>query len=155
MQYLPSMGFTEPAFPEEHDPSPVSGTIGGAATTKVGASTSLVGKNSAGELFLTMVPEPAVKLYLALVGVGIRVDSISNVIIRNLKISNVLVTYGDSIGVISSNRVRIDQVEVFSDRDHDKDYYDGLIDITSGLYGVSVTNSYIHDYYKTPRWRLG
>ncbi|KAG8705944.1 hypothetical protein FRC09_002659 [Ceratobasidium sp. 395] len=110
----------------------VSGTISGAATIKVGANTSLIGKKRA-----------------ALAGVGIRVDSVSNVIIRNLKISKVLATYGDAIGVVSSNRVWIDHVEVFSDRDHDKDYYDGLIDITSGSYGVSVTYSYIHDHYKT------
>ncbi|KAG8705924.1 14-3-3 protein [Ceratobasidium sp. 395] len=109
----------------------VSGTISGAATIKVGANT-LIGKKGA-----------------ALAGVGIRVDSVSNVIIRNLKISKVLATYGDAIGVASSNRVWIDHVEVFSDRDHDKDYYDGLIDITSGSYGVSVTYSYIHDHYKT------
>ncbi|KAG8738826.1 hypothetical protein FRC10_006437 [Ceratobasidium sp. 414] len=61
----------------------------------------------------------------------------------------VLAQYGDVIGVASSNRVWIDHVEVFSDRDHDKDYYDGLIDTTSGSYGVSVTYSYIHDHYKT------
>jgi pectate lyase len=45
--------------------------------------------------------------------------------------------------------VWIDHVEVFSDRDHDKDYYDGLIDITSGSYAVSVTYSYLHDHFKT------
>ncbi|KAG8738827.1 hypothetical protein FRC10_006438 [Ceratobasidium sp. 414] len=110
----------------------VSGTISGAATIKAGANTSLVGKKDA-----------------TLADVGIRVDTVSNVIIRNLKISKVLATYGDAIKVASSNRVWIDHVEVSSDRDHDKDYYDGLIDITSGSYGVSVTNSYIHDHYKT------
>ncbi|KAG9101852.1 hypothetical protein FRC06_002555 [Ceratobasidium sp. 370] len=110
----------------------VSGTITGAETFKVGSNTSIIGKSGA-----------------ALVGVGISVNTVSNVIIRNLKISKVLAQYGDVIGVASSNRVWIDHVEVFSDRDHDKDYYDGLIDITSGSYGVSVTYSYIHDHYKT------
>ncbi|KAG8688816.1 hypothetical protein FRC11_004721 [Ceratobasidium sp. 423] len=49
----------------------------------------------------------------------------------------------------ASNRVRIDHVEVSSDRDHDKDYYDGLIDVTKASYGVSITYSYLHDHYKT------
>ncbi|KAG9119006.1 hypothetical protein FRC07_006190, partial [Ceratobasidium sp. 392] len=110
----------------------ISGTITGAETFKVGSNTSIIGKSGA-----------------ALVGVGISVNSVSNVIIRNLKISKVLATYGDVIGVASSNRVWIDHVEVFSDRDHDKDYYDGLIDVTSGSYGISVTYSYLHDHYKT------
>ncbi|KAG8768882.1 hypothetical protein FRC12_005298 [Ceratobasidium sp. 428] len=110
----------------------VSGTITGAEHINVGSNTSILGKSGA-----------------ALVGVGLSLNTVSNVIVRNLKISKVLATYGDVIGVASSNRVWIDHVEVFSDRDHDKDYYDGLIDITSGSYGVSVTYSYIHDHYKT------
>jgi pectate lyase len=61
----------------------------------------------------------------------------------------VLATYGDAIAVASSNRVWIDHVEVFSDRDHDKDYYDGLIDVTAGSYAVSITYSYLHDHFKT------
>ncbi|CEL63932.1 putative pectate lyase A OS=Neosartorya fumigata (strain CEA10 / CBS 144,89 / FGSC A1163) GN=plyA PE=3 SV=1 [Rhizoctonia solani AG-1 IB] len=103
----------------------------------------------------------------ALEGVGISIGAVSNVILRNVKvwippfydhtlsyyafgkISKVLAQHGDAIGVAASNRVWIDHVEVFADRDHDKDYYDGLIDITKGSYGVSVTYSYLHDTFKS------
>ncbi|KAG8735945.1 hypothetical protein FRC10_009962 [Ceratobasidium sp. 414] len=109
----------------------VSGTITGNEAVKVPANTSVIGKSGA-----------------ALAGVGLRVIDVSNVIIRNLKISKVLADAGDAIGVQSANRVWIDSVDLSSDRDHDKDYYDGLLDITHGCYAVSVTNSYLHDHWK-------
>ncbi|CAE6496876.1 unnamed protein product [Rhizoctonia solani] len=110
----------------------ISGTIQGAETVKVGSNTSIIGKSGA-----------------ALEGVGISIGAVSNVILRNVKISKVLAEYGDAIGVAASNRVWIDHVEVSSDRDHDKDYYDGLIDVTKASHGVSITYSYLHDHYKT------
>ncbi|KAG9092928.1 hypothetical protein FRC06_011735 [Ceratobasidium sp. 370] len=109
----------------------VSGTITGNEAVKVPANTSVIGKSGA-----------------TLSGVGLRVIDVSNVIIRNLKISKVLAEAGDAIGVQSANRVWIDSVDLSSDRDHDKDYYDGLLDITHGCYAVSVTNSYLHDHWK-------
>ncbi|KDN41220.1 hypothetical protein RSAG8_07634, partial [Rhizoctonia solani AG-8 WAC10335] len=60
----------------------------------------------------------------------------------------VLAAAGDHIGVQAANRVWIDSVELWSDRDHDKDYYDGLLDLTHGVYAASVTNSYLHDHWK-------
>ncbi|KAG8700615.1 hypothetical protein FRC11_012798 [Ceratobasidium sp. 423] len=99
----------------------ISGTIRGAETVKVGSNTSIIGN----------------------------IGAVSNVILRNVKISKVLAEYGDAIGVAASNRVWIDHVEVSSDRDHDKDYYDGLIDVTKASYGISITYSYLHDHYKT------
>ncbi|CAE6484723.1 unnamed protein product [Rhizoctonia solani] len=109
----------------------VSGTITGNEVVKVGANTSILGKSGA-----------------TLNGVGLRVIDVSNVIIRNLKINKVLADAGDAIGVQASNRVWIDSVELWSDRDHDKDYYDGLLDLTHGVYAASVTNSYLHDHWK-------
>jgi len=47
-----------------------------------------------------------------------------------------------------SSNVWIDHVDVSSNRDHDKDYYDGLIDITHASDYVTVSNSYIHDHWK-------
>lgn len=38
--------------------------------------------------------------------------------------------------------------EFFSDLDHDKDYYDGLIDITHASEWVTVSNTYLHDHWK-------
>ncbi|KAF8602569.1 pectate lyase B [Ceratobasidium sp. AG-I] len=109
----------------------VSGTIVGNEVVKVSSNTTIVGKSGA-----------------ALTGVGLSVFNASNVIIRNLKISKVLAETGDAIGIQSSNRVWVDHVDLSSDRDHDKDYYDGLLDITHGSYAISVTNSYLHDQWK-------
>lgn len=39
-------------------------------------------------------------------------------------------------------------MDVSSDRDHDKDYYDGLIDLTHAADYITVSNSYIHDHWK-------
>lgn len=40
-------------------------------------------------------------------------------------------------------------MELWSDRDHDKDYYDGLLDITHGCFGVTVSYSILHDHWKS------
>ncbi|CUA75264.1 putative pectate lyase A [Rhizoctonia solani] len=60
----------------------VSGTISGNTVVKVGSNTSILGKSGA-----------------SLVGVGLRVNKKSNVIIRNLKISKVLASAGDAVGI--------------------------------------------------------
>ncbi|KAG9090401.1 hypothetical protein FS749_000547 [Ceratobasidium sp. UAMH 11750] len=109
----------------------ISGTITGNEVVKVLPNTTVLGKSGA-----------------TLTGVGLRVIDSSNVIIRNLKINKVLADAGDALAVQAANRVWIDSVELWSDRDHDKDYYDGLLDITHGCYAVSVTNSYLHDHWK-------
>jgi len=109
----------------------ISGTITGAAVVKVGSNTSVIGK--AGSL---------------LAGIGLRVLDESNVIIRNVKVQKVLATYGDAIAVQASYNVWIDHVDVSSDLDHDKDYYDGLIDLTHGIYGVTVSWSKLSTHWK-------
>ncbi|KAF9483316.1 pectate lyase B [Pholiota conissans] len=109
----------------------ISGTITGNAVVKVGSNTSVIGKSGS-----------------ALVGVGLRVLDSSNVIIRNVKISKVLASAGDAIGIQSSHQVWVDHVDLSSDRDHDKDYYDGLLDITHGCTGVTVTNSKLYNHWK-------
>ncbi|QRV92010.1 pectate lyase [Ceratobasidium sp. AG-Ba] len=109
----------------------VSGTISGNTVVKVGSNKSVVGKSGA-----------------SLVGVGLRVNKKSNVIIRNLKISKVLASAGDAIGIQESSRVWVDHVDLSSDQTHDKDFYDGLLDVTHGSTFVSVTNSILHDHWK-------
>ncbi|QRV96314.1 pectate lyase [Ceratobasidium sp. AG-Ba] len=109
----------------------ISGTITGNEVAKVGANTSVLGKSGT-----------------TLTGVGIRVIDVSNVIIRNLKINKVLADAGDALVVQAPNRVWIDHVELWSDRDHNKHYYDGLLDLTHGVYAITVTNSYLHDHWK-------
>ncbi|KAK0102750.1 hypothetical protein ONS95_006347 [Cadophora gregata] len=111
----------------------VSGTISQSASqVKVGSNTSIIGKNSGAKL----------------IGFGLIVKSKKNVIIRNLTIQKVLADNGDAIGVQLSTNVWIDHCDVSSDRDHDKDYYDGLIDLTHAADYVTVSNSYIHDHWK-------
>lgn len=71
-----------------------------------------------------------------------------NVIIRNLKFSKVLAENGDAIGVQYSTNVWLDHLDVSSDRDHDKDYYDGLIDLTHAADYITVSNTFFHDHWK-------
>ncbi|GAM33908.1 hypothetical protein TCE0_013f01148 [Talaromyces pinophilus] len=111
----------------------VSGTITQTADQiRPGNNTSIIGKDSSAKL----------------VNFGILVKEASNVVIRNLGISKVLAANGDAIGVQYSNNVWIDHVDVSSDRDHDKDYYDGLLDLTHAADFITVSNSYIHDHWK-------
>jgi pectate lyase len=109
----------------------ISGTITGNAVVEIGANTSVVGKSGA-----------------TLNGVGLRVLNVNNVIIRNVKISKVLASAGDAIGIQAAHQVWVDHVDLSSDRDHDKDYYDGLLDITHGCTGVTVTNSKLYTHWK-------
>ena len=44
----------------------------------------------------------------------------SNVIIRNVKVSKVLASAGDAIGIQSASQVWLDHLDLSSDRDHDK-----------------------------------
>ncbi|KAG9076209.1 hypothetical protein FRC06_009638 [Ceratobasidium sp. 370] len=114
----------------------ISGSWTGNEVVTIPSDTTILGKSGA-----------------TLNGIGLRVLDVSNVIIHNLKarfstINKVLADAGDALGIQASNRVWIDSVELWSDRDHDKDYYDGLLDITHGCYDVIVTNSYLHDHWK-------
>ncbi|PAV17807.1 polysaccharide lyase family 1 [Pyrrhoderma noxium] len=103
----------------------VSGTITGddGDVVKVGSNTSVLGESGA-----------------TLVGVGLRVLKQSNVIIRNLKIQKVLAPT-DAIGIQASSQIIFTPIlNAF--------LYDGLLDITHGSTGITVSNSYLHDHYK-------
>jgi len=109
----------------------ISGTITGSAVVRVGSNTSVIGKSGS-----------------ALNGIGLRVLEESNVIIRNVKISKVLASVGDALGIQSAHQVWVDHADLSSDRDHDKDFYDGLLDITHGCTGVTVTNTKLYTHWK-------
>ncbi|KAJ6464478.1 pectate lyase [Mycena sanguinolenta] len=109
----------------------ISGTITGDSVVLIGSNTTVIGKTGS-----------------SLVGVGLRVLNESNVIIRNVKISKVLASVGDAIGVQASHQVWVDHADLSSDRDHDKDFYDGLLDITHGVTGITVTNSKLYTHWK-------
>jgi len=110
----------------------VSGVINHEAKTRIGSNKSIIGKNSQAHL----------------VGNGFFISKQNNIIIRNIKVSKVKAEYGDAIGMQQTSHVWIDHVDVSSDRDHGKDFYDGLIDITHASDYVTISNSHIHDHFK-------
>lgn len=78
-------------------------------------------------------------------GGGLDIRGVRNVIIRNLKLS---FSRDDLIKVKESENIWIDHNELWNDRNHDKDYYDGLVDITRGSSYVTVSWNYMHDHIK-------
>ncbi|KAK1233193.1 hypothetical protein PQX77_003660 [Marasmius sp. AFHP31] len=113
----------------------ISGTITGNTAVRVGSNTSVLGAKGS-----------------QLNGVGFGVAGVKNVIIRNVKVSKVLASAGDAIGVQSSSQIWIDHVDLSSDRDHDKTsgspVYDGLLDITHAVTGITVSNSKLSNHAK-------
>lgn len=111
----------------------VSGAISESAKqVDVGSNTSILGADSSAVLD----------------GFGLRLKEVENVIIRNLGVKKVTAENGDAIGTEYSSNIWIDHVDVSSDQDHDKDYYDGLLDFKRGSDYITVSNSYIHDHWK-------
>lgn len=85
-------------------------------------------------------------IILGLTGIGLTILGQTNVIVRNMKISKVLADYGDGITVQASSNVWIDSCDISADIDHDKDYYDGLIDVVHASEWVTISNTYLHDH---------
>ncbi|RAQ97777.1 hypothetical protein A4R35_19715 [Thermogemmatispora tikiterensis] len=113
----------------------VSGTITGDTDVDVGSNTSIIGVGSTASL----------------VGISLSIKDVSNVIIRNLSISFVRAdgnTSGDAIHIEHSQYIWVDHNNLFSDMDHGKDYYDGLIDITHAADYITVSWNRLHDHYK-------
>lgn len=85
-----------------------------------------------------------------LVGCGLSMRGVSNVIIRNMNISKVLASNGngDAIHIDNSTRLWIDHNDLSSDTSHGTDYYDGLLDITHAADYITVSWNKIHDHIK-------
>jgi pectate lyase len=111
----------------------LTASLTGSVIIKIGSNTSLYGAT------------PGITLN----GIGLRIINVSNVIVRNLKISKVLASTGDAIGIQAASKVWIDHCDLSSDMTHDKDYYDGLCDITHGSTYVTVSWTYLHDHWKS------
>ncbi|KAI0831618.1 polysaccharide lyase family 1 protein [Hypoxylon sp. FL0890] len=109
----------------------VSGAITGAAKVRVSANKTIYGEEGS-----------------SLTGVGFYIRRTSNVIVRNMKIAKVEAENGDAIGIDGSSNVWIDHCDLSSDLNHDKDYYDGLVDITHASEWITVSNTYFHDHWK-------
>lgn len=120
-------------YAESDDPYTiiVSGALSGATKIRLGSDKTIYGESGS-----------------SIEGVGLYVKDVSNVILRNLKLSSVLAENGDAIGIQAATNVWVDHCDLSSDLDHDKDYYDGLLDITHASEWVTVSNTYLHDHWK-------
>jgi pectate lyase len=85
-----------------------------------------------------------------LTGCGLNLKSVTNVVIRNLKISKVKASTGngDAIHIEKSTHLWIDHNDLSSDTTHGTDYYDGLLDITHAADYITVSWNYLHDHIK-------
>lgn len=80
-------------------------------------------------------------------GGGLRIKERTNVVVRNLNISKP-VAPADGITVQESTKVWIDHNSFSADRTHDKDHYDGLLDINHGSDSVTVSWNTFKEHFK-------
>ncbi|KAJ4289540.1 hypothetical protein N0V90_010869 [Kalmusia sp. IMI 367209] len=99
-------------------------------SVKIGSNKSVIGKDSS----------------VVLENLTLTVKNAKNVIIRNLAVQKVV--GGDAIAVQVSQNVWLDHLDLSSDRDHEKDYYDGLLDLTHAADFITVSNTKLHDHWK-------
>lgn len=109
----------------------VSGLIPLSGQVDVGSNTTVLGVGSSS----------------GFTGGGLRLKKVTNVVVRNLGISKP-VAPSDGITVQASTKVWIDHNSFSADRAHDKDYYDGLLDITHGSDAVTVSWNTFKDHFK-------
>lgn len=109
----------------------VSGLISLGGQVDIGSNTTVLGEGSSS----------------GFTGGGLRLKDASNVVIRNLDISKPLAP-SDGITVQNSTDVWIDHNSFSADRDHDKDHYDGLLDITHASDGVTVSWNTFKNHFK-------
>ncbi|WP_249714313.1 pectate lyase family protein [Rhizomonospora bruguierae] len=112
----------------------VNGNFTCSADVRVGANKTILGVGSGSGLN----------------GCGLNIRGVSNVIVRNLKISNVRAGNGngDAIHIDSATRLWLDHNDLSSDTTHGTDYYDGLLDITHGADYITVSWNKLHDHVK-------
>ncbi|KAH6868202.1 pectate lyase, partial [Alternaria rosae] len=97
---------------------------------KIGSNKSVIGKDSS----------------VVLTDFTLTVKAVKNVILRNFAMEKVV--GGDAIAIQKAQNVWVDHVDLSSDLDHDKDYYDGLLDVTHAADYVTISNSFMHDHWK-------
>ncbi|MQY14017.1 hypothetical protein SRB5_41780 [Streptomyces sp. RB5] len=83
-------------------------------------------------------------------GCGLGMKDVDNVVVRNMKISNVRAGNGngDAIHIDGATHLWLDHNDLSSDLSHDLDYYDGLLDMTHGADYITVSWNVLHDHYK-------
>jgi len=84
-------------------------------------------------------------------GIGIKIVRASNIVIRNLKISNVLIGDKDAISIEGpADHIWVDHCELHAEYQNvDKDYYDGLLDAKAEAEYITYSWNYLHDSWKT------
>jgi pectate lyase len=102
-----------------------------AVIVKIGSNKTIVGKNSS----------------ITLTNIGLSIKNVKNVIVRNLAIKKVIAP-GDNIAVQKSTNIWLDHLDLSSDMTHDKDYYDGLLDLTHAADLITVSYVKLHDHFK-------
>ncbi|MEU8845067.1 polysaccharide lyase family 1 protein [Streptomyces sp. NPDC048564] len=109
----------------------VNGLISLSGQVDVGSNTTVLGVGSSS----------------GFTGGGLRLKEVTNVVVRNLNISKP-VAPADGVTVQESTKVWIDHNSFSADRDHDKDHYDGLLDINHGSDNVTVSWNTFKDHFK-------
>ena len=113
-----------------------SGLIQGADSVKIASNKTLLGTGAGAHLQ----------------GIELEVANARNVIIRNIAVSHVIAdgsgVANDAIVINGAMNVWVDHCELYSDLTHDKDYYDGLLEIKNGAAFITVSWCHIHDHYK-------
>jgi pectate lyase len=86
-------------------------------------------------------------------GIELAISDASNVIVKNITISKVIAEgsgeANDAVQINRASNVWVDHCEFYSDREHGKDYYDGLLDIKNEASFITISWSKFHDHYKT------
>ncbi|KAK1836807.1 pectin lyase fold/virulence factor [Podospora conica] len=110
----------------------VQGNISGSAKVRVGSNKSILGLPGAG-----------------FTGIGLQVKKQKNVIIRNIKSASVVAANGDALTIDQSTNIWVDHCEFHSAKGNDKDFYDGLVDVTHASDFVTISHTFFHDHWKT------
>ncbi|MFE7762838.1 polysaccharide lyase family 1 protein [Streptomyces sp. NPDC057438] len=109
----------------------VSGLITLSGQVDIGSHTTVLGVGSAS----------------GFTGGGLRIKERTDVVVRNLNISKP-VAPADGITVQESTKVWIDHNSFSADRTHDKDHYDGLLDVNHGSDHVTVSWNTFKEHFK-------
>jgi pectate lyase len=80
-------------------------------------------------------------------GMMMSIAGVRNIIIQNISFSRVVTM--DEMELNGARNIWIDRCEFFTDRDHDKDYYDGLLDIKNESSFITVSWCNFHDHHKS------
>ncbi|KAK3900051.1 polysaccharide lyase [Staphylotrichum tortipilum] len=109
----------------------VKGELNFPARPKIGSNKSVIGVGNTARI----------------TGKGLDVFNVTNVIIRNLKISYIV--DNDCITIRNSTRVWVDHNEFTSDITQGPDAFDGQVDIIRGSDYITVSWNYFHDHWKS------